>query len=78
MHAGLDAEYVARRDRLQRQAAEWIAAGGELAERGWRLFELLAWIERQPASSPRDAPPAGQEPPVGEKSTSLEMPFPVR
>jgi hypothetical protein len=55
-----DAEYRALRDRLQIRAARWIATGGELAERGWWLFELLAWIERH--SSPSADVEAAQRP----------------
>ena len=41
-------DYPILRARLQARAGEWIACGGEWAERGWRLFELLAWIDRLP------------------------------
>ena len=50
-----DERYRVLRDRLQRRAALWIAAGGELAQRGWRLFELLAWIDRLPDGKDRIA-----------------------
>jgi hypothetical protein len=44
-------DYLVLRARLQARAGEWIACGGEWAERGWCLFELLAWIDRLPNPS---------------------------